>query len=75
MFSLKILEISAPSMNKGNIEFIKLLMTIIDAPKKKNLFRESSKNPSLLINKPINNANKNKIADMKKAEGSKNNPA
>ena len=49
-------------------------MIIKVAPKKKYLFKESSKNPSLLIIKPIDKAIKNKIAEIKKAEGNKNNP-
>ena len=65
---------SAPLIKRGKIELKKLLMIIIVAPKKKYLFKESSKNPSLLIRKPIDKAIKNKIAEIKKAEGNKNNP-
>ena len=73
--SENILVMSAPSINKGKMEFKKLLIIIKVAPKKKYLFKESSKNPSLLTIKPIDKAIKNKIADIKKAEGNKNNPA
>ena len=65
---------SAPLIKRGKIELKKLLMIIIVAPKKKYLFKESSNNPSLLIIKPIDKAIKNKIAEIKKAEGNKNNP-
>ena len=44
-------------------------------PLRKYLLLESSKKPSLLTIKPIGKAIKNKIADTKKAEGNKNNPA
>ena len=57
------------------MELEKLLMINIVTPKKKYLFKESSKNPSLLIRKPIDKAIKNKIAEIKKAEGNKNKPA
>tara|TARA_Y100000991_G_scaffold142957_1_gene107876 strand:- start:682 stop:855 length:174 start_codon:yes stop_codon:yes gene_type:complete len=56
------------------MELKKLLMIIIVAPKKKYLFKESLKNPSLLTRKPIDKAIKNKIAEIEKAEGNKNKP-
>ena len=74
-FSENILEILPPLIKRGKIEFTVLLIINIKAPKKKNLFKESSKKPFLLTKKPIDKAIKNKIADIKKAEGNKNNPA
>ena len=74
-FSENILLISTPFINEGKMELKKLLTIIKVAPKKKYLLKESSKNPSLLTIKPIDKAIKNKIEDIKKAEGNKNNPA
>ena len=73
-FSENILEILAPLIMRGIMELIALLIVNIEAPKKKKLFKESLKYPSLLTKKPMDNAIKNKIADIKNAEGNKNNP-
>ena len=73
-FSENILEILAPLIKRGIMELIALLIIIIEAPKKKKLFKEPLKYSSLLTKKPIDNAIKNKIADIKNAEGNKNDP-